>query len=390
MKIQTVGAHFHPLSWKIHLPNFDSKNLDSDPVAQSVFVHEYTHYLQFLSSAYGVRCMYELFRISVNMAYHYKFGSAIPKTISPDNKISVLDMLAANIKAKLSDEVTDQVKYLVSQLEFSFGEKYALVSLIDRKPTTYPFDSEPLTLNGKTYHVKVLHSKWRGQEWRVYVTERIIFENMARQLQKCYSIFAGEPAMSHMASYQADQGEVLYMCLHNYLAENIGPGEDASTWTYALCQYCLRAVDSTAVLIRCLHLLRSSPHRSDLSRFLAACDRDTQVAKGLNKYDLGKMNEDLSMLSRGVCSSQEAYDIHQAFMHVCNVYNDFFVDGTRLLNYSGLFWKDVKTWVARYGCPSIVFRDREVPNPFDAPSQIALLRYFGFVREYYELHVGHP
>src|SRR5579863_10675038 len=112
-------ARFDPATWSIEIYEHSTAELESDPVIQARFVHEYVHYLQTLTGTLGRQILGELVRLSIFAGLWKRYGRL------PDKLTEQIDLLATlEGTPKSALENTEPAKLfakLTSEMAFVFA-----------------------------------------------------------------------------------------------------------------------------------------------------------------------------------------------------------------------------------------------------------------------------
>lgn len=345
-------AHFHPLRWEIDLSDHHSSSLESDPVVQATFLHEYVHYVQALTGTIGRRILLEMVRLAIFAGHSYHHGWPAPADRPR------LDLRAALESASPSDfhntKPRQQYKKLIEDLRFALGDA----------PTPAPADVSPgavfrraLTLGPNTVDdfVHVVGSTPSGTV-AVPITDRVVFENMARQIQLNYLRFNNDLKTAVVRDLRSQPGgDVTYVCLRDALEQALPTSEDSEKWTVVLCQVALLCRHPGGAFAHMLERL-AEMREPDLTDFVRRMKRDDWF---LGEFNVPPVQETLHELvgkygtAIQLAENHELRELTKLIAHAHNALRDDYA----LMASPLIEWAHVLGWVDRFGCPPLSFSD---------------------------------
>ena len=345
-------AHFHPLRWEIDMSSYLSTALDSDPVVQAVFVHEYVHYVQALTGTIGRHIVLELARLSVFAGISKKHGWPPPAGYDQVHLQEVLS--AASPQDFQGTDPQRQYHEFCTELSFALAD-----SPVPAPPGAAAgrFTRLPLTVgpNSVKDFVHVV-AKNGGGLVAVPVTDRVVFENMARQVQRNYLRFNNTLDISPVDDERKkSHGDLTYVCLHDALQQRLPASEDAAKWTITLCQVALLCRNPGTAFEHMLNGLTGA-RTSDMTSFIQAMNRDAWFKGEFNEPPVqGVLNELVSKWGTAMLP-RENWELREFTKLVANACNALLGDYS-LMAGSLVAWRDIGHWIARFGCPPVVFSD---------------------------------
>jgi|GEM_PF-3947873 len=345
-------AHFHPLRWEIDMSNYKSTDLPSNPVVQAVFVHEYVHYVQTLTGTIGRHIVLELARLSVLAGIHKVHGPTPPTTL---DRIRLKDVLTAAIPADFDgSEPRTQHSEFCTELEFA---------LADRPSTAPPAVSAgslirlPLKVGPHSQASFVHVVAKRGSALvAVPITDRVVFENMARQVQRKYLLFNNNLDASIVDGERNQaHADLTYVCLHDALKGRLPTEEDSAKWTIVLCQIALLCRNPGAAFEHMMTCL-TRPKMSDIELFISGLKQDAWFKGEFNEPPAQKVVNELAQKWGSMMLFTEQYELREFTKLIANAHNAL-LNNFSLMAGSLVSWKDVGSWLARFGCPPVIFSD---------------------------------
>lgn len=343
-------AHFHPLSWEIVLP-CKSSDLDSDPVAQATFVHEYIHYIQCLTGTIGRHILLEMARVAVFAGIQKHHGWPPP---SGFGQIHLLDVLRNASRSDFAG--TDPAT------QFQEFERELLFALAD-KATSEPTITTPQllrrTLTVGSFSVDdFVHVSADTPSGFVVVpvSDRVVFENMARQVQRNFLRFNNSLDTSSIdGERKMPHGDAVYVCLHDLLKTALPASEDCGKWTIALCQIALLCRNPGTAFERMFTRL-SGAAAPDLSRFVADMNRDPWFAGEFNEPEIqGTLNELVGKWGTAMLP-RENWELREFTKIIANAHNALSPPYDKFAS-PLLTWSEVGHWIAAFGCPPVACAD---------------------------------
>ncbi len=220
------------------------------------------------------------------------------------------------------------------------------------------FRRQPLTVGANSVDAFV-HMTARlpsGAVLAVPVTDRVVFENMARQVQRNFLRFNNNLDTSPVDSERNRvHGDITYVCLHEALVERLPPSEDAAKWTITLCQIALQCRNPGTAFEHMLGRLTAA-NRSDVTGFVQSLSRDPWFKGEFNVPPIqDTLNELISKWGTAMLPREnwELREFTKLIANACNaVQSDYSLMAAPLLA-----WKDIGRWLASFGCPPVIFRD---------------------------------
>jgi hypothetical protein len=347
--------HFEFLSWRIWLP-FAVAELDTSADAQGRFVHEYIHYVQALVGTLGRIQLVELVRLAALAVLELTRGDT-PGPLT--ERLDVLPTLTSAQPGALNgSKAQAQYGELVDELTFLLTDTpqprvsgpAGRVVHLDRTVGANTIDSFP--------HVV---AAFRGEFYAVPLTHRVLFENMARRIQRTFVFFASGGNTKEIDG-RIGQSQLAYTCIHSALEPLVPRGEDSSRWTIALCSLAIRCRHPHRALAHVLDRLRDARPES-LEAFWQQLMRDEFFAGEFNKPDLQVTLNDLVNRWGTIMRMTESWRLRELTALIAQASNDIQDDIDRFAN-PLLDLNDVRAWLRRYGCPPVECTDGVLTEVF--------------------------
>lgn len=345
-------AHFDPLRWEIDLGNHTRAELDVKPLVQGKFVHEYVHYVQVLTGTVGRQILIELARLAVYAGIWRCYGWPPPAGYG---QVFLRDVFE---KALAADFVNSEPAQQYAQLRADL--KWALADTRVRMPQGMAVG----TIVGRDVligthripdfvHVIVAHE---GQSYAMPVTDRVVFENMARQVQRNYLRFNNGLDTSEVDRERAaTHGDLAYICLHDTIKQLLPSSEDSAKWTIVVCQFALLCRNPGAAFAHIVERLKGL-RTIELTSFLQALRRDQWFSGEFNVPPIQEVVNELIMKWGTAMLPRESWELRELAQLIANASNalddDCFLMASPLLR-----WDDVRHWIARFGCPPVQCMD---------------------------------
>lgn len=355
-------AHFDLFTWQIDLSEYHSSQLDSDPLVQGIFAHEYIHYCQILCSTIGRVLLVELVRVAILAGLHKYYDGDIPEEFDQINLHEQL-MLARKedfVGTKIKSDFHDIEQELEAAVNCTFESASPPADL------SYPFMQDKY----KFHEIEVdsfpfMLIEYEDHWYRIPISDRLIMENMARQIQRNFVRFTNDLDISSIEAYRANPGEVVYTCIHDYLEGLIPNDEYAATWTITLCQICLLCGKPGFALMRIIDRLNILVD-PDLDTFLNFLKEDSWFRDNYNNPNFNEIAQGL-MKTGTAMKPTENYQLNKLIKQMVELVNTVNFDKTFFTEVL-LDWQKLGHWVARFGCPPIIFSDKIQSKIFDLPT----------------------
>jgi len=340
------------MRWEIDLSAYRSTDLETDPVLQAVFVHEYVHYVQALTGTIGRHILLEMVRLAIFAGISRRHGWPPPAGYDQVHLHEVLENAApADFQ---SSEPRRQYHEFIRDLLFA----------LDDTAGPAPAGTTPgvllrrtLTVGANTVDdfVHVTGTNSSGVV-AVPVTDRVVFENMARQVQRNYLRFNNNLDTSAVDDERnRSHGDLTYVCLHDVLANRLPASEDSGKWTITLCQVALLCRNPGTAFERIINSL-TGLRNTDLTSFVQALNRDAWFQGEFNEPPVQELLNELIGKWGTAILPRENWEMREFTKLVANACNALLGDYS-LMASPLLTWKDVGHWIARFGCPPLTFSD---------------------------------
>lgn len=356
-------SHFEPFDFTINL-DFPRNRLETDGVHRSVLIHEYVHYLQCLSSTIGRCFLFELSRLAILAGHWHSHAGNPPELLTMINLDSILsssqkpDYLKFPFQQQYSDIKTEVDALLNPHLAASPPGKGP--TFIQRK--LHGFPSKVLT------HLELTYG---GGALCVPLTDRVFFENAARQVQHHY-LFMAIQNTSSVDCLEGQSGESMYRCLYHCIEPTLRGRFDAREMTIAISQFCLLSAEPGRVFELALDVLNTSTARTMEDQFLEL-RRTSAIAALMNQPDMGGIISELGRLQTSISSpaSLELFQFRELIVGTYNKLNDI----PWLFASSIVTWKTFMQWVRTFGCPEIHCSDGSLTDLEGVPCQSPWVKY---------------
>ena len=352
-----MNDHFHTLNWTIKLLNHNSKELEIDGETRSSFIHEYIHYVQFLISTFGRVVLIDYIRNIILAGLHKHY---YPKEI-PENfdQISLLEELQ---KAVPSDFTNSEAQQNLEKLY------YEIKAMMDAKPdpihdTSQKFIYKPLETQyqGKCSidnfpHVVIKHG---GRTYALALNDRLLFDNMARQIQKNYLFFTLNDTSS-VDRLRNNMEEKPYICLWKLIDDLSHKRYDSRLWTIVISQFALMCGKPGDTFIRIYNCIRDNDF-SDIDDVIKAIKRDDEIEKMYDNPPIQEIVNDLILKYGTAMLPHENNELKTFLKPIISACNSVAKEPKYFSN-PCLNWNETIKWLKMLGCPPIVFKDGQVTS----------------------------
>ncbi len=348
------GASFDRTTWSIDVP-FSKEDLLRDSVCQAAFVHEYVHYVQFLTSTIGRIILLETIRLAV-----YAGASLDGKEpVRFEHQLDLYETLESAQKWRL--ERTQAAKQFENlQLDLDFALR---LNLVPCGPVPTSVIRRQLTGHGRASsravqdfpHIVDLRD---GHPFlAVPITDRLLFENMARQVQRNYLIVNNaQPDLAASVKPVDDLrseplGDILYTCVHDHFAHR-GAAGVAAKWTIVLCQLALGCRHPGLAMARIIERAEGLRYPS-LDVLLDYLRKDSFFAGEFNVPPIQPVLDEL--VHKWASAFRPAHAFHlQGLATAIAAANNAVSDPWETFADQFVTWKTVVAWLRRFGCPRVV------------------------------------
>ncbi len=348
-------ADFDLIQWKINMKDETYEALTTNPVVQAKFVHEYIHYIQSLMGTLGRVILAELLRLSIAVAGIVR-GYTRDSIIVP--KIDVLNALRNANSEDITDKgLFDQYKDIWDQLQFTMN----IVNLEDRAivDISAPFEKRNIIVGKDLLENYVfVKGKMNNKQFSVPLTERVVFDNMARQVQRNYLIHNNNGDTSIIDKYREKPNEFYYTCLHDiitrYMPKSALP-KNPTAWTFIICQYAILCGNPNHAFEFLFNLLKQFGGNKLEEDFLQRLWSDSWINRQFNAPKLkGVINDIRAYFKFAV--SQNQTDIKTLLDSIEKAYSSV-RENVWLFYVPKLKWEGFLDWIRSYGCPPVEFKD---------------------------------
>ncbi|NUN10330.1 MAG: hypothetical protein HUU54_14240 [Ignavibacteriaceae bacterium] len=370
--------HFDLFEWTIYLPEFTKDQVENEVYAQSVLIHEYIHYCQQLSSTFGRIFLKNIITSLLRASIFIRYGPNVPSQI--DN-LNIRDLITnASPYILINSDIKKDHEDLMEEYEIiTAGEPFPVTS---HDPELFVYD-KVFSKSRNTSHVYPhILAEFLGSKYYVPLSERVIYENMARQIQRNYLQFNNQrqenliyrPDTEIIDSLRNNTGEVIYVCVHDEIKKILPDTEDISAWTIAICQISLLCRLPGDALKHLFDMLRSlNPKKMEV--FLQSCTTDVFFNDNYNVPNMQEYLNDIMLEHSKYLVPQERILIHDFIKRVVAISNA--VNSNKLYFYNAqMNQKDFFAFMNSFGCPPIICSDGELKSIFGYDIQNPLREYF--------------
>jgi len=361
-------ASFEFTRWEIIMEYWRSEDFQTDPEVQARFVHEYVHYLESLMGTLGRVVLTELFRMVIYARQALEGFNNHSKTKPP--RLPVLERLKAACSRDFDPtELPGQYAELYKEILFTMYTGH--LQGITRVDNENPFETRTHEKYGypRTDFV-FIRGESRGRPISVPLTERILFDNVARQVQRNYLRNNTGRTSTVDELRSTDPDEFYYVCLTDLIERSLPKRRspiDSSAWAIAICQYSLLCDYPDQVFRYLLTELRGFKGQDLTKEFLENLKTDRWIRGHYNNPPLEEvLAQILTDFGDKTCDSSGA-GIECLINNILTLYTDL-DRNVALLFGLDLTWERVKGWASRYGCPPVVFADGIKYDPFEIGS----------------------
>ncbi len=366
-------AHFLPLRWVIELPDNDIADLERDPVTKARFVHEYIHYVQCLTGTIGRHILVEIARVSIFAGLHKAYGWPPPKNYG---QIDLADVLGRAEKVDfIGTEPAAQYQEFDRELRFALAAHMTRYNGAVASSSPFVSTSHQVGQFKVDDFVHVVSQHPTAGSMLIPVTDRVVFENMARQVQKNFLRFNNDLDTTAVDDHRlGPSADLPYVCLHDHLRARLAEGEDPAKWTITLCQIALLCRNPGTAMRQMWQHLRDQDN-CDLDAFTKVVGRDDWFKGEFNHPPLQKTLDELIGGLGTAMRMTENWELREFTKCIATASNtlvdryDYFADPL-------LEWKTVASWVSRFGCPPVICRDGRCTEIMGAKTSMPWHDYF--------------
>jgi len=345
-------SHFELFGWEIRLSGHKSENLGKDSLTRAAFIHEYIHYVQFLIGSLGRIFFLELTRNIILAGQIKHYDNNVPEYCEQIDLMDELSRASANDLISTKAQINFQKNYY--ELNAALDTTLREVS-----PIYDNFVFEPLRIHGPYEfevpdfpHIVIYHKQ---KTYILPLSDRVIFENMARQVQRNYLFFIFNDTSS-VDSLQGELSEEIYTCLWKLIKKQTQDRVDSRMWTIVLCQIALICERPAHAFIEMFNIL-SAQNSSDLNEFLQFLDHNEEIKHRYNKPPMQEIVNDLIQGIGTAIRMTETYELREIAKYMKNAH-DIICRNPKYFADPLIDWGRVLSWVEKFGCPPIVFDDK--------------------------------
>ena len=347
--------HFHPLNWNIQIPEFTTEELTNDPTAQSVFLHEYLHYVQMLLGTTGRRTLVDMVKLCVRTGLHKHYAGNIPKHFEQiDLRKTLKDANAADF---VDSDVRQDFQYVLDEWSFLLADEAILVSdvVAAHEVVRHTFSVGKIRWPDFPH----LMIPWDSNSVRaVPLTERVIFENMARAVQRNFLYFTLQDTEFIDQERKKPHRDITYVCIRDYLENALPSDEDAAKWTIGLCHLSLSCNKPWEVMAHLLLKVKSVGYR-DWDHFMNEVEQDIFIS---DRFNIPDAQQEVSSLIERYGTAIRPSENYQVLLLARRV-----ADAFNILSSKPLFfyepakgWEIARSWVGFFGLPPVLTKDGQV------------------------------
>lgn len=349
---------FNLLNWTIDMEHHTRHEFNNDIYVQSKFVHEYVHYVQTLASTIGRIIFAELIRISIRAGVYKSFGNNTP---DPPQQINLWDALEQSTPTDFNN--TD-VKTDFSDFNFDLRTALHLIHYQMNIQGNSGIIKRDFSIFGR--HIpdfSYIRKDFNNTTYWIPITDAVLYENMARQIQKQFLAFNNPSNSLSLDTSGIDDlrhthGEIFYTCLYDYLIEILPEGEDIVKWTITLCQFSLMCSFPGSVFHYITDLIIST-QVFDIDEIINVIRKDKFIASQYNNPNIQNTLDEMINKFGTFIKPTENYEIYELAGNIVNIINT--VNNNWGHFYDPLInWNKVEVWIKHFGCPPIRFADGEM------------------------------
>jgi hypothetical protein len=355
--------HFNPLVWEINIENYSLEELETDPVAQAVFVHEYLHYIQQMIGTVGRFIFKDILRIGIGAALEVQFGS-LAEWSKHKSQIDVWSVLSSNSGLLHSTVFGRQYNQLIEEIGLTLaGDGIRKISIGD--PSSIPpFSTDRYMRGNFSVEGFPFMNVIRGDAvYSIPLNDGVFYENMARQVQRSYLVcnntVAGllSPDLTPVDSLRKNIGEISYVCIHDYLDGLIDAGEPRSVWTIVLCQRCLQCRFPGKAFVHMCESLRTGA-KTDLNTFVFNQSHHMFYKGEFNTPPLQEVINELVLKWGTALIGLQRLELSHFTQRIARAHNACV--NMRFFAPDIIRWNDVLNWIDRFGCPQLIVEGKRV------------------------------
>lgn len=376
--------HFDILTWQINLPNYTKHEIENEIYPKSVFIHEYIHYCQTLASTIGRVYLTELLRISLRTGIFLNFGDSLPKI---EKQIDLWDSLQnAKSSQLIGTPPYHDYHSLLNDLDFVYAGEPVLFNGIYNSSFPFHFQNLSISQNTRDNFPHIL-SEINSRIYMIPISDLVIFENMARQIQRKFLIFSGlKNELLTLDSLRTNPNYVRYeltryTSIYDYLTRVIQNGEDVSKWTITLCQFALMCQFPGEAIIEMSKILSDKVNQNiQLEEFIELIRRKDYFINVYNQPRIQSVINDLINKLGTVMLPHENNELRELIKLLTNLINSI---NDKWSYFSQDIWVDdhLRSWIRSFGCPPVQCRSGVLNEIFGLETNTYWHRYLLRIEE---------
>ena len=368
-----MANYFNFLDWSITLENIESKELVANIEAQSIFLHEYIHYCQHLSSTFGRIVIKNIIITLIKAALFKLYGNNIPERIQPFDLWNVLK----NCTAQDFQGTTIKNEY------FEVFNEYQIIMSCEMSPYNMNkneiFVDKEINVNGVRRIYPHIVVEYNSNSFLIPLSERILYENMARQVQRNYLQFNNQLNSNQVDRLKNTQSEQIYLCIHQLLEKILPYSEPVSHWTITFCQLALLCRHPGEAFKHIYERLKALPNL-DLNSFIDTINNDAYFLTEYNIPNIQTLINDLIQKYGAYISVKERSELRNFVLKLGEIYNKLNTN-KQYFSRDLINWHEVKEWVNLFGCPPISCKDVILTNFLGNDTNEFWHKYFKKIHE---------
>lgn len=357
-----MNSNFHPLNWRIELPNFLSEELSVDGFVRSSLIHEYIHYLQFLISTFGRVILIDFIRnIILGGLHKYYYPKEVP------DRYQQIDLMKQLQSSKPSDFENSEAQQNLITLYYDIEammnvEPEAIKStskkfIYKRLKTNHPNQESIDTSMLEDFPYIVI--KHNNGTYIIALTDRVFLDNMARQIQRNYLYFSVNDT-SYVDKLQGNLSEQVYLCIWKLIKELSKKNLDSRIVTILMCQLSLMCGNPGRSFIRMYNILKENDF-SNIHDFVKAIGRNEKIMETFDNPPIQKILDELLLKYGTAFRITENYKLKTFIGPIVRASNMVMEDPLYFANVL-LNWNEFMKWIKLLGCPPINLKDGEISS----------------------------
>jgi hypothetical protein len=303
-----------------------------------------------------------------------KNGPSIPQYVE---KIDLWKTLENSAPSDfVGSPIRDEYDELLNEYRIIISSK---INYIGTSLTSSPFITKTISVNGLNREYPHLISEINSKYFIIPLSESVIYENMARQIQRDYLYFNNNLDTSLTDGYAINDNEIIYICINRHLKKVIPSTESISKWTITLCQIAMLCRHPGEALTYILKKLETQKI-FDLVEFEKSLQKDTWFSGEYNVPNVQTVVSDLIEKYGIYIQVTEHYELTEFLKKLVDISNH--VNSNKQYFYDPLLkWDGVKIWLELFGCPSLFCGGTEISSLHGVKTNTYWFRYFDKVHQ---------